>query len=197
MNSVTREREQRQVNGKALLSDAIAAGEEALAQMVVRRLNELLLMAVTYLIGRQSYERRAGLAPWEGMKESCACCKSQRVRRFSRNGYRSCSLLTPAGWIEFLLPRVRCKCGGSVQFELEGLMRPYQRISDGVDEEIRHWYSLGLSLRQLEREVERSRLGALRPSHVDESAAPGNAPARAEASFASPTGFAGGCHLDG
>jgi hypothetical protein len=45
MRSVTRE--QRQVNGKALLSDAIAAGEEALAQMVVRRLNELLLMAVT------------------------------------------------------------------------------------------------------------------------------------------------------
>jgi len=159
MSSVTRE--QRQVNGKALLSDAIAAGEEALAQMVVRRLNELLLMAVTYLLGRQWYERRAGLAPWDEMKGNCTRCKSHSVRRFSRNGYRPRSLLTPVGWIEFLLPRVRCVCGGSVQFELEGLIRPYQRISDGVDEEIRHWYSLGLSLRQLEREVERSRLGPL------------------------------------
>jgi putative transposase len=159
MSSVTRER--RQLNSEALLSDAIAAGEEALAQMVVRRLNELLVMAVTYLLGRQSYERRAELASWEEMNGSCARCKSQRVRRFSRNGYRPRSLLTPVGWIEFLLPRVRCECGGSVQLDWDGLMRPYQRISDGVDEEIRHWYSLGLSLRQLEREVERSRLGAL------------------------------------
>jgi hypothetical protein len=83
MNSVTRE--QRQINGKALLSDAIAAGEEALAQTVVRRLNELLLMAVTYLLGRQSYERRAGLTPWDVMKGNCARCKSHSVRRFNRN----------------------------------------------------------------------------------------------------------------
>ncbi|MBX3001653.1 MAG: hypothetical protein KF893_24230 [Caldilineaceae bacterium] len=35
-------------------------------------------------------------------------------------------------------------------------MRPYQRIRDGADEEIRHWYKLGLSLRQLEREAPRT-----------------------------------------
>lgn len=159
MKSVTRER--RQVKGEALLSDAIAAGEEALRQLVVRRLNALLVMAVSYLLGRQSYARRAGLAHGDEMAGRCARCKSHSVRRFSRNGYRPRSLLTPVGWIDFLLPRIRCECGGSVQFQLDGLMRPYQRISDKVDEEIRHWYSLGLSLRQLEREVERSWLGPL------------------------------------
>ena len=47
MKSVPRER--RQVKGEALLSDAIAAGEEALRQLVVQRLNALLVMAVSYL----------------------------------------------------------------------------------------------------------------------------------------------------
>ncbi len=159
MSSVARER--RRVNGEALLSDAITAGEEALAQMVVRRLNELLVMAVTYLLGRQSYERRTQLGVWEEMEGRCVRCQSHSVRRFSRNGYRPRSLLTPVGWVDFLLPRVRCECGGSVRLELAGLIRPYQRISDAVDEEIRHWYSLGLSLRQLEREVRRSWLGPL------------------------------------
>lgn len=159
MSSVTRER--RQVNGEALLSDAIEAGREALAQMVVRRLNELLVMAVSYLLGREWYERRRGLAPWDEMEGRCAKCKSHSVSRFSRNGYRLRSLLTPVGWIEFLLPRVRCECGGSVRLVFDGLVRPYQRISDEVDDEIRHLYSLGLSLRQLGREVERSHLGRL------------------------------------
>ena len=159
MSSVTRER--RQVNGEALLSAAIAAGREALAQMVVRRLNELLVLAVTYLLGREAYERRAHLPLWDEMTGTCSRCKSHSVRRFSRNGYRPRSLLTPVGWVDFLLPRVRCECGGSVQLALGGLIRPYQRISDDVDAELRHWYSLGLSLRQLEREVGRSWLGPL------------------------------------
>jgi putative transposase len=159
MSSVARER--RQVNGEGMLSDAIAAGEEALVQMVVRRLNELLVMAVAHLLGRQSYARRAQVGEWEEMAGRCVRCRSHSVRRFSRNGYRPRSLLTPVGWIDFLLPRVRCECGGSVRLEWDGLMRPYQRISDEVDEEIRHWYSLGLSLRQLEREVGRSWLGPL------------------------------------
>ena len=159
MNSVMGER--REVNGKALLAEAITAGQEALQQMVVRRLNELLVMAVTYLLGREMYERRSRVGLWEEIEGHCAQCKDHSAARFSRNGFRERTLLTPVGWIEFLLPRVRCECGGSVKVDLAGLVRPYQRISDEVDGEIRHWYSLGLSLRQLEREVGRSHLGPL------------------------------------
>ena len=86
MRSITRERHQ--VNGEGLLAEAIAAGEAALAQRVVRRLNELLVMAVTYLLGRDFYERRTRVAPWEEMAGECANCKSHNVVRFSRNGYR-------------------------------------------------------------------------------------------------------------
>jgi hypothetical protein len=105
------------------------------------------------------------------------------------------SLLTPVGWVEFLLPRVRCECGGRVRLDWEGLISPSQRISDGVDEEIRHWYSLGLSLRQLEREVERSRLGALGRRTLLNRLHQVTAPARAETSFTCATGLGGGCRL--
>ncbi len=159
MSSVTREG--RHVNGGALLADAIAAGEEALRQMVVGRLNELLVMAVTYLLGRESHVRREQVKGWEETTGRCARCQSQRMARFSRNGYRARSLLTPVGWVDFLLPRVRCACGGSVQMDFSGLVQPYQRISDAVDEQMRHWYHLGLSLRQLEQELMRSTIGPL------------------------------------
>jgi len=45
--------EKGEVTGEALLSEAIAAGEEALAQRMVQRINELLVMAATYLLGRK------------------------------------------------------------------------------------------------------------------------------------------------
>ena len=35
-------------------------------------------------------------------------------------------------------------------------MRPYQRISDGVDEQIRRWYRLGMSLRNIEKALTHS-----------------------------------------
>ena len=159
MQSVMGER--REVNGASLLAEAIAAGEEALRQTVIRRLNEVLMMAVTHLLGREFYARRSEVMSFSEMAGGCAKCKSHRVAHFSRNGFRLRSLLTPVGWVELLLPRVRCECGGSVELGLEGLVRPYQRLSDQVDAEIRHWYSLGLSLRQLEREVGRSYLGPL------------------------------------
>ena len=139
MQSVMGER--REVNGASLLAEAIAAGEEALRQTVIRRLNEVLMMAVTHLLGREFYARRSEVMSFSEMAGGCAKCKSHRVAHFSRNGFRLRSLLTPVGWVELLLPRVRCECGGSVELGLEGLVRPYQRLSEQVDAEIRHSYS--------------------------------------------------------
>jgi transposase-like protein len=141
----------RQVNGQNMLAEAMAVGQAALAEAVSHRLNEMLLAAVTLLLGREFHVRRMGVAL--GLEQSGRChrCKSHQSRRFSRNGYRPRGLLTPLGWILFLLPRVRCECGGSVQIDLSGFVRPYQRISDEVDEQIRRWYHLGMSLRNIEK----------------------------------------------
>ena len=59
------------------------------------------------------------------------------------------------------LPRVRCVCGGSVQIDFGGLLRPYQRIWDDVDIQIQRWGALAISLRQMRRELEQLHIGPL------------------------------------
>ena len=151
----------RQVNGKELLAEAMAVGQAALAEAVSQRLNELLVAAVTLLLGRGFHKRRRQVGLGVEQSGRCHHCKSHQSRRFSRNGYRTREVLTPLGWIPFFLPRVRCECGGSVSIELDGFVRPYQRISDGVDEQIRRWYDLGMSLRNIEQALAHSWMSPL------------------------------------
>ena len=53
------------------------------------------------------------------------------------------------GEIPFEIPRVRCQCGGSVKIDFGGLIRPYQRIGDDVDDQIQRLGSMAVSLRQM------------------------------------------------
>lgn len=159
MHSVTGER--KQVNGREMLQEAMEVGQQAMLIAVSQRLNELLVLAVTYLLGRSAYVRRADVLLGVEQTGMCCRCKDHHVHRFLRNGYRPRSLLTPLGWVDFALPRVRCVCGGSVSLGLEGLVRPYQRLSDETDEQIQRWYRLGQSLRQLQRELSHSFIGPL------------------------------------
>lgn len=57
--------------------------------------------------------------------------------------------MTPWGAIALEVPRVRCACGGSVQIDFGGLLRPYQRMADEVDAQIQLLGHLALSLRQI------------------------------------------------
>jgi len=159
MSSIRNER--RQVNGKVMLAEAMAAGQAALVSAVSQRLNGLLIVAVTTLLGRGFHVRRQRVSPGIEQTGRCHRCQSHQSQRFSRNGYRERELLTVLGWIPFYLPRVYCECGGSVKLELDGLVRPYQRISDEVDEQIQRWYRLGMSLRHLEEALEQSWMSPL------------------------------------
>jgi transposase-like protein len=149
------------VKGRELLMSAIGAAHGELLRVVGQEISGLLMVTITQLLQRVVHERRRHLGVWMEGAGRCQRCKSQTVRDFTRNGYRPRSLLTPLGWIEFGLPRVRCRCGGSVTFDLTGLVRPYQRISDVVDEQIQRWYRVGMSLRQLHRELDQSYIGPL------------------------------------
>lgn len=159
MSSVRKGR--RQVNGSRMLSEAMEAGQAALVAAVSQRLNELLVVAVTTLLGRDFHVRRHRISTQVEQTGACHRCKSHQSHRFSRNGYRERQLLTVLGWISFSLPRISCECGGSVRIELDGLVRPYQRVSDEVDEQIQRWYRLGMSLRQLEEALVHSWMGPL------------------------------------
>lgn len=159
MTSVRKER--RRVNGQAMLEEAMAMGQAALVSAVSHHLNGLLVAAVTTLLGRGSRVRRHRVSAEVEQSGRCIRCKSHQSRHFSRNGYRERSLLTVLGWIPFSLPRIRCECGGSVSIELDGLVRPYQRLSDEVDEQLQRWYRLGMSLRQLAEALEHSWMSPL------------------------------------
>lgn len=159
MSSVGKER--RQVNGKAMLKEAMAVGHTALVAAVSQHLNGLLIAAVTTLLGRDFHVRRHQVLPGIEQTGRCQRCQSHQSQRFSRNGYRERQLLTELGWISFSLPRICCECGGSVQIELDGFVRPYQRISDAVDEQLQRWYRLGMSLRHLAEALEQSWMSPL------------------------------------
>jgi transposase-like protein len=149
------------VKGREMLMRAFTAAHRELLRAVGQEISQRLVATLTSLLHRLVYERRCHLGVWVEGEGECQRCKSQAVRDFTRNGYRRRSLLTPLGWVEFWLPRVRCRCGGSVALELAGLVRPYQRISDLVDEQVRRWYRMGMSLRQLQQELEQSYIGPL------------------------------------
>lgn len=149
------------VNGRQILEAAIEAGYQAMQGAIRERLNEQLQMAVDQQLGRQAYVRRHEVGPWLEQKGRCCRCKRQTVRDFMRNGYRERSLLTPLGWVDFVLPRIRCICGGSVQIPWDGFVRPYQRLSDETDAQIQRWYRLGQSLRQLQDELSHTYIGPL------------------------------------
>jgi len=159
MSSVSRER--RQVKGNEVLMDALMDAHAQLLGAVGQEVSERLVQAVTYLLHRLFHQRREHLAKWVEANGRCQRCQSRAVCDFMRNGYRERTLLTPLGWIDFWLPRVRCRCGGSVALDFSGLVRPYQRISDLVDEQIRRWYRVGLSLRQIQQELATTSIGPL------------------------------------
>ena len=96
-----------------MLDAAIEAGYQAMQAVVTERLNEQLQGAVDYELGRQAYVRRHAIGPWVAPKGQCCRCKRQVVRDLMRNGSRERALLTPLGWVNFALPRIRCVCDGS------------------------------------------------------------------------------------
>jgi hypothetical protein len=149
------------VNGRHMLEAAMEAGYAAMQAAISERLNEHLQLAVEQQLGRQAYVRRQGLGPWIEQEGRCCRCKRRTVRDFMRNGYRERSLLTPLGWGNFALPRIRCVCGGSVRLPWAGLIRPYQRLSDETDVQIQRWYRLGQSLRQLQEVLSHTYIGPL------------------------------------
>jgi len=153
--------ERRSVNGRALLLQEVSETQAFLDHLMSQRLTLRLNQAVDQLLGRARYERRARVPyDWEQVG-ACQRCGSHRCEHFSRNGSRP-RTVTFLDWQAYLrLPRVVCQCGGSVRLCFDGLIRPYQRIGDDVDAQIRRWGHLRLSLREMQAELAHSRLGSL------------------------------------
>lgn len=142
------------------LAEMFESAVAAVLLTMSRQLNLQLTQSLDHRLGRLAYQRRAHV-PLDIESGGCARCRSRHSRRFSRNGVRPRTLLTPWGELHLELPRVVCQCGGSVRFDWGAWLRPYQRLSVELDQQIQRWGALCLSLRQMQAELEHSFIGAL------------------------------------
>jgi putative transposase len=151
----------RPVNARTLFESAALEAEASLRDSIALKLTILLVAIVRHLLNRPYHRRRARVSKRVRGEGQCYRCRSRRSRCFTRNGFRRRQLLTRWGELCVDVPRVRCECGGSVEIDFGGLLRPYQRIWDDVDEQIQRWGALAVSLRHMRKELEHLYIGPL------------------------------------
>ena len=141
------------VNAQAVFATALAEAQEEL----VKRLGEAVGMGldanIGRMLGRSVYVRRERIGPWVEVNAVCHRCKGRQSQRFLRTGHRMHTVLTLWGEVNVWVQRLVCVCGGSVQLDMDGWLRPYQRIGEDVEAQIRRWGALRLSLREMQAEL--------------------------------------------
>ena len=159
MTSLSSER--RGVNTKQIFAETIAALRLGMKQRLEQEVEHKLNESVTQMLQRAPYGRRQAVPGWVEIEGKCQRCGSHKSQRFSRNGGRRRDLLTLWGWLTIGVQRLVCECGGSVRLACEAWLQPYQRIGDDMDEQIRRWGGLCLSLRQMQKELEHLHISPL------------------------------------
>jgi len=149
------------VNARSLLRIALDEGDAALREAIGLRASQILAAIASHILGRLHHQRRGQVAREMHREGQCCSCQSRASHRFSRNGFRRRRVLSLWGELQIDLPRVRCECGGSVRIDFGGLLRPYQRVWEEMDAQIRRWGALALSLRQMRQELAHLRIGPL------------------------------------
>ena len=121
-----------------------------LAATASQMIESQLEQEVTMRLYRQAYQRRSQVS--RKSQATCQACGSQQAGDFVRNGHRRRQLVTVFGVLTIWLPRVRCKCNGSVKIPFS-ILKPYQQIWDDVCDHIGRMADVGLSLRQMQAEI--------------------------------------------
>jgi transposase-like protein len=122
----------------------------AVAAVLRTEIEAALEAEVTALLGRAWYARR-GTAPLRPAGVCCSRCGQDWAPRLVRAGHYTRTLLTALAAVEISVPRVGCRCRGTVPIEFATLGR-YERIWGDLQERARQVAGLCLSLRDA-REV--------------------------------------------
>jgi transposase-like protein len=136
------QREQQQVLRQQLLT--------AIAEVVARVFEQALEAEVTALLGREKYARRTSGAQ-QPVRAVCSRCRLAWAARLWRDGHYARTLLLLVAAVRIRVPRLACRCGGSVPLAFASFGR-YQRSWADLQERARQLAGLCLSLRDL-REV--------------------------------------------
>lgn len=101
------------------------------------------------------------------VRAECNKCHRRWRGWFRRNGSYPRSLTIEGIVIELSAPRLRCHCGGGVDFSFS-VFAPYERISAELEERLREGVALGLTLRQVGQMTASANGGPLAKSTINE-----------------------------
>lgn len=118
---------------------------ETIREVVREAIQRALRDEVSEVLGRLPSVRRDLLDQAE-VEACCNRCGTRLRAKFYRGGYYRRSLLTFEVFVEVRVPRLRCVCGGMVDFESVHL-EPYGRVWFDLEERARELAGLCVSLR--------------------------------------------------
>ena len=124
---------------------------QAVLQSASQAIQQALQRHVDAGLKRAPYVRRTHAGGTDVL--CCQRCGSRQRRHFSRNGYRQRGWTLAIGHLQIALPRVRCRCGGSVRRNWPALP-PRQRRGADCAALMEHWAALGCSLRQIKAQLD-------------------------------------------
>lgn len=142
------ERLQRQIDG-AIAGIVRRVRLRPGGQVGGRVIEQALQNEVTALLGRAKSERR-NLGDMTVVDASCNKCGARRRSVFSRGGFYHRGLLTFEAWTRIDVPRIRCQCGGVVDFEFAELV-PHQQVWFDVEQRGLELAGICVSLRDAVR----------------------------------------------
>lgn len=105
----------------------------------------------------------------EQVEVSAECNRCHRKLRgwFRRNGTYPRSLTIDGIVVDLAAPRLRCHCGGAVDFSFT-VFAPYERLSFELEDRLREGVALGLTLRQVGEMTAPANGGPLAKSTINE-----------------------------
>jgi hypothetical protein len=149
------------VKGQSILGQALEEAGRKVEEIVTRHVYAYFDQVVERTVGRAPYVRRQPMDRWLEQHGRCKRCGTRLSQHFRRNGSRPRTLTFLHFTLHLSLPRVVCDCGGSVSIDFSEILRPYQRFSDEVHQQLQRWAQLSLSLRQMQEELSQLHIGAL------------------------------------
>ena len=142
----------REKNRRRYLEQLWEQIESLVLYLLERCICEALETEVTRALGRAPHQL-CEQAAFGASEARCGRCRSRDRRRFQRNGHYARYLDTHWGRVCLDMPQVICRCGGAVKVAFQTL-RPYQRLWDDLEGQIRERCGQGLSLRQTKAELD-------------------------------------------
>ena len=159
MASITTERGS--VNARELFTQGLAKAQAEVVKRQGEEVGKGLDESIERVLGREAYVRRKHVGSWVEVAAVCHRCRGRQSKLFRRNGHRKRTVLTLWGEVQVWVQRLVCECGGSVQLEMDGWLRPYQRIGEDIDQQVQRWGALCISLREMQHELVRLHISPL------------------------------------